>query len=620
MLTSLLTGAVFLVLGVCKLGGLIRFIPYPVIGGYLAATGWLLVAGSVGLMTGVTLEWSNLPRLLTVELMAGWGPGVLFGLVALAITRRIRHAMCLPALLIVGAALFYLMIQIAGIGIEDASRRGLLLGPFPEGGGALLLTLPLVAQADWTILFTQLPSVGTILLISVIGLLLNASAMELAIKQDVDLNKELRAAGLANLLAVPVGGMMGYQYLGSSVLSNRMGGRTRLVGLTVAVVCGVMFLAGTPLLSYLPKFLLGGMIAFLGFDFLLDWLYRTWRKLERFEYLIVVLIFGVSITVGFLEGVAVGILASSVLFILEYSRIQVVRHALSGERFHSNVDRAGPQSRRLQELGQQILVLKLQGFIFFGTANRLLERLRARLAQHEPLLRYLVMDFRMVSGLDSSVVMSFIKMRQLAESQNFFVVFTNLSPEMRRLMEANDLLSPSDERIRAFDDCDRALEWCENQMLRSEGTDPYGDDEALTAFLSRELGSPAKASRVIAYLDRLTAEKGQYLMRQGDTTNPLYFVESGKAAAVLELNDEEPVRLRSIGPGTVGEIGLYLGLPRTASVVADDHCTVYRMTASSLERMEREDAELAAAFHKFIVRRLANRLANTTEVLQTVLD
>ena len=122
-----------------------------------------------------------------------------------------------------------------------------------------------------------------------------------------------------------------------------MGGRTRLVGLTVGVVCGAMFLAGTSLLSYLPKFLLGGLIAFVGFDFLLDWLYGTWRKLKRFEYMIVVLIFGVSISVGFLEGVAVGILASSVLFILEYSRVRVVKHALSGQHFHSNVDRADPQ-------------------------------------------------------------------------------------------------------------------------------------------------------------------------------------------------------------------------------------------------------------------------------------
>lgn len=620
MLTSAAMGGVFLALGMGKLGGLIRFIPYPVIGGFLAATGWLLIGGAVGLMTDATLSWDNLPHLVTGEMMASWAPGLGFGLAALLVTRRIRHSLCFPVLLVVALLVFYLAIGIAGIGFEGARARGWLLGPFPEGAGDLMLTLPLAGQAHWPSVFAQLPSVGTIVLISVIAVLLNASALELAVRKDVDLNQELRAAGLANLLAVPVGGMMGYQYLSNSVLANRMGGRTRLVGLIVAAVCAVTFFAGTTLVSYLPKFLLGGLIAYLGFEFLLDWLFGTWRKLKRFEYLIVLLIFGVAISIGFLQGVAVGILASSVLFILEYSRIQVVKHALSGKHLRSNVDRASPQLVRLQDLGSRILVLKLQGFIFFGTATRLLERVTARLQQTEEPLRYLVLDFRLVSGLDSSAVMSFTKMKQFAETHSFDMVFANLPPALRQQMAASDLLPPAAEEVHLFDDCDRAIEWCENELLQGAGLDLYGHDEALAGFLARELGEPDKAARVMAYLERQELEGGAHLMRQGDLTDALYFIETGKVAVELELDHEEPVRLRSVGPGTVGEIGLYIGLPRTASVVAEDSCTVYRLAASALERMEREDADLAAAFHKFVARRLANRLANTTEVLQSVLD
>ena len=380
-----------------------------------------------------------------------------------------------------------------------------------------------------------------------------------------------------------------------------------------------MFLAGTSLLSYLPKFLLGGLVAFIGFDFLLDWLYGTWRKLTRFEYLIVLIIFAVSITVGFLEGVGVGILASSVLFILEYSRIQVVKHALSGRHFRSNVDRGSRQLARLKDLGARILVLKLQGFIFFGTATRLLERVKGRLAQTEEPLAFIVLDFRLVSGLDSSAVMSFMKMHQLAEAQSFRMVFANLPPHLRDLLAASELLPPQAAQVQVFDDCDRAVEWCENDLLERASLDPYGRDEPLTDFLARELDEAAVSQRLIPYLEEQQVAEGDYLMRQGEATEALFFVEMGKVAVELELEGEEPVRLRSIGPGTVGEIGLYLGLPRTASVVAENDCRVYRLTAAALARMEEEDADLAAAFHKFIARRLANRLANTTEVLQQVL-
>jgi SulP family sulfate permease len=158
---------------------------------------------------------------------------------------------------------------------------------------------------------------------------------------------------------------------------------------------------------------------------------------------------------------------------------------------------------------------------------------------------------------------------------------------------------------------DRAVEWFENDLLHGAGLEP---------FLERELGSSVKAERVLAYLERRELEKGAHLMRQGDETDALYFIESGKVAVELELGEEEPVRLRSIGPGTVGEIGLYIGLPRTASVVAEDRASVHRLSAAALTRMERDEPDLAAAFHKFIARRLANRLANTTEVLQKVLE
>jgi SulP family sulfate permease len=162
--------------------------------------------------------------------------------------------------------------------------------------------------------------------------------------------------------------------------------------------------------------------------------------------------------------------------------------------------------------------------------------------------------------------------------------------------------------------------WFENDLLHGAGLEPHGYDEALGVFLERELGSSVKAERVLAYLERRELEKGAHLMRQGDETDALYFIESGKVAVELELGEEEPVRLRSIGPGTVGEIGLYIGLPRTASVVAEDRASVHRLSAAALTRMERDEPDLAAAFHKFIARRLANRLANTTEVLQKVLE
>jgi SulP family sulfate permease len=108
---------------------------------------------------------------------------------------------------------------------------------------------------------------------------------------------------------------------------------------------------------------------------------------------------------------------------------------------------------------------------------------------------------------------------------------------------------------------------------------------------------------------------------QADPSTDLFFVESGRVAIQLEVPGQAPVRLRSMGPGTViGEVALYLKLPRSASVVAETDSSVYRLTLEALHTMQQQDPGLAAALHKFIVRLLAKRLNDTNKLLSAVLD
>ena len=105
-------------------------------------------------------------------------------------------------------------------------------------------------------------------------------------------------------------------------------------------------------------------------------------------------------------------------------------------------------------------------------------------------------------------------------------------------------------------------------------------------------------------------------MHQGDAPDYVYFVESGQVTAQLERGDQAPVRLETMRSGlAVGEIGFYLGKVRTAAVVADEPCTVYRLSSSDLERMEREAPEGAFAFHRIIIHLLAER---ATHLIRTV--
>src|SRR5262245_61590983 len=119
-LTTLATAATFLLLGQFRLGSLVRYLPYPVIGGFLAGTGWLLTLGGITIMTDVPLELSGLHRLLLPPALWQWLPGLLFGFVILLALRRSRQMLLLPGLLLAATALFYGWLALRGIPLAAA--------------------------------------------------------------------------------------------------------------------------------------------------------------------------------------------------------------------------------------------------------------------------------------------------------------------------------------------------------------------------------------------------------------------------------------------------------------------------------------------------------------------
>ena len=176
-LAAFLTGACFWVLGHFQLGTLIRFLPYPVVGGFLAGTGWLLVQGAVGMMAGISPSLARLPDLLQPTALAQWAPGLLFACLLLVAIRRYRHFLIFPGMFLAAIALFYAVLWLRHIPV--AAARGWLLGPFSQGALWHPLTPDLLTHVHWAAIGGQLDKLGVVLVIGAIGLLLNASGLEL---------------------------------------------------------------------------------------------------------------------------------------------------------------------------------------------------------------------------------------------------------------------------------------------------------------------------------------------------------------------------------------------------------------------------------------------------------
>jgi len=366
---------------------------------------------------------------------------------------------------------------------------------------------------------------------------------------------------------------------------------------------------------------MGGVLLFLGLSFLHEWLYEIWFKLPRIDCVAIVFILAVIGIFGFLEGVGVGLLIALVIFVVRYSRVSVVKRAFSGVDYYSSVDRSPSERRLFAQRGESLYILQLHGFIFFGTANNLLDDIRKR-ANDEALqpIRYILIDFRLVSGVDSSAANSFTRMKHYAEAQGYTLIFTHLAPALMNQFKRRGFEVKDDEHFRMFADLDRGVEWCENHILMDEHIALDGQRPGLEDQLRNFLPSEAEVESIMKYMERREEPEGYTLICQGDPPHSLYFLESGQITAQLE-NKGETVRLRTMRPGTVvGELGLYLKLPSTASVITDRPSVFYRLTAEALEKLEKNEPKVASAFHRFIIHCLGERLMHTNESLRSLMD
>ncbi|MGD2078241.1 MAG: SulP family inorganic anion transporter, partial [Chloroflexota bacterium] len=357
-ISTLLTGACLLAIGYFRLGNLVRFLPYPVVGGFLAGTGWLLFSGGLGMMSGLNLTVANLAQFFAPDVLLLWLPGLLWAIIAFLAMRRFEHALLLPGLIAAGIILFYLVAWLANASPAQLSQQGLLLGPFPEGRMWQPPSFDDLGFINWQAILSQAPAFGTIVILSLVGVLLNSSGLEVTFRKDVNLNRELRAAGIGNLLSGLGAGIIAFQQLSGSALSLGLKAASRWVGIMAAAVCGLFLLFGGSTLSLFPKGILGGLLLLVGLSFLYDWLVPAWSRLPRQDYAVVVIILITTAVVGFLQAVLLGLLIAIILFVVSYSWADVVRAEMSGATFPSRVTRSRWQQALLDQASDQLVIFQ----------------------------------------------------------------------------------------------------------------------------------------------------------------------------------------------------------------------------------------------------------------------
>jgi sulfate permease, SulP family len=582
-LTSILTGAFLLILGGLRIGEFVRTMPYPVVGGFIASSGWLLVKGGFKVMTDQPLDLTHLPALLQSDSLLQWFPGLLLAIYLLVLSQRRTHPLAMPASLAVSVGLFYLLLSLTGTSPAQASAQGWTLEIAASQGTWQPLSLAALSQVHWSAIYSQLTCTITVIVVTAIALLMKVTGLELLVDREIDMNRELKVAGLANFVTGLGGGILSYHALSDSMLSYKMGGKTRLSTLAGAAVFIVVPLLGASFLAYFPKPILGGMLLFLGFALLLEWVYDAWFKLSKADYAIVQLISVVSVVIGFLQGLTVGWLLAGILFVIRYSRLYTVRSGVSGSDRPSSVVRSSQERQILHESGAQIYLLEPQGFLFFGTANSLINQVRQRIVDGSP-VRFIVLDFSQVIDIDASAVQSFTRLKPLIVKHNLTLVLTQLAPTVRAKFEQADWFNLPD-RLEIFADLNKGLAWCEDQILAADLH--YFLPEPLRS-LEKSLSRKEQLTQFIRYFEPFQLSKRQLKLYPEALPEGMYWVIAGETTVVLEL----PLQADGLTTASLNSSHL--------TSQNSDSLDFYYLSQAALKQMQLDDPAIAAELQKLM--------------------
>ncbi len=270
---ALVVGVASYLLGVLKLGRLIRFTPYPIIGGFMAASGWILATGGVRVLLREPLTLKTLAHVSNPDAMGKLAAGVVLA-IALRSIRRVEHPLAFPALLAIATLAIHLGLTQAGLSPEAARESGWLLS-FPSAAD---LPIPWLfasaAKINFDAILSASGEYAAVVAVTLATLLLSLMAIEVGARREIDLDYELKVNGIANALAGVSGGMVGAISANRTLFHYKMGARARASAALAGLLCLAPIAVGPSALGFVPVPVLGALLLQLGAELLEEWLVR----------------------------------------------------------------------------------------------------------------------------------------------------------------------------------------------------------------------------------------------------------------------------------------------------------------------------------------------------------
>jgi SulP family sulfate permease len=623
---GLLAGALQVVYGAVGLGQLIKYMPYPVVSGYLSGVGLIIIGSQVPKLLGVPKELHFLEALTRPDTWQ-WQGIIVGSLTMLVMVGAPRVTKLVPAaiLALVGGVGTYFALGWFDQHLLVLEGNRLVVGPMGGGSGfaeAFSGRVEAVKGLDLSQIKALLVPAITLSVLLSIDTLKTCVVLDALTRSRHNSNRELIGQGLGNLASGIVGGIPGAGTMGATLVNMSSGAASRLSGVMEGVLALIAFLLLGSLIAWVPVAALAAILIVIGVR-MIDLHSLSFLKSREtiFDFVVIAAVVAVALFVGLIPASGAGIVLAIFLFIREQAGTSILRRKIYCNQSFSKQIRQHREMEILTARGDQAVILELQGSLFFGTTDQLYTLLDAEIKSR----KFIVLDMRRVQTIDVTAVHLLDQIRDMMAEKNGFIVYAHLPkdlPSGRDMQSYFDQvgLAPYKSAARVFDDIDDAKEWIENRILREFALE--NEEEQLLELVDIDIFKGRKVETLAALeamIVKVSYKAGEKVFSCGDKGDEIYIVRRGSVRFMLPLNGSQSRHLSTCGRGAIfGELAFLDGAPRSADAIAFSDVDLFVLSRKAFDAFAEEHRKVAAKFFEGLASVLTERLRSVTSELQVL--
>jgi len=625
LVTALIAGTLQILFGVVGLGKLIKYMPYPVVSGYLSGVGLIIILSQIPKFLGTGASWQD-----AIASPSAWAwQAIVVGLVTIAVmVFAPRFTRLVPAAILALAAGMLAYFGLAALDPALLTLRGnaLIIGPLGGEGPGFVESMSIrwkaVSGLDLQSVFAVLMPAATLAVLLSIDTLKTCVVLDALTSSRHDSNRTLIGQGLGNLASAALGGVPGAGTMGATLVNVSSGGRTRMSGLIEGALALAAMLLLAPLLAWVPIAALAGILIVIGVRMLdADSLQFLKSRDTVLDFAVIAAVVVVALSVGLIAASGVGILLAIALFVREQVGGAVVARKSYGNRMFSKRVRTLAEMQILESRGEQAVVFELQGSLFFGTTDKLYTALEADVATRQ----YVVLDLRRVQSVDVTAVHMLHQIQNRLTERGALLLLSAIPArvpsgrDIRRYLEETGL-ARSGQHLPPFDEVDNALEWIEDRLIEAAHIEQAGEKPLELREIDLFVG---RRNETLAALEACMQQRhyraGETVFRRGDVGDEIYLIRRGAVRILLPLEEGRSHHLATFGRGSFfGEMAFLDRQPRSADAVAFIDCDLYVLSRERFDTLAPNHKLLALNLMEGLARVLAARLRHTDAELNAL--